>query len=808
MSRQFPILCMLLGGAIVVTAGCTPQQPFFLCEDGDLSHYVDTATEIEYPDVESCTLDEVTGAIRPFSLENPDPSQIWELTLEDAVRYALQNSKVIRSLPTAGFTPAILSNPAVVPSVYDPALTEANPRFGVAAALAAFDAQLTSSMIWEKSNTPQNITPGDIFESFRPRVFRQDLGTFQAQLRKTAATGGTWYLTHNVRYEQNNTGFRFYPSDWNVNLEAEFRQPLLQSKGVQFNRIAGPGSIPGFYNGVMIARINTDISLADFESQVRNLVNDVERGYWDLYLAYRNLHALTEGRDRSLDTWRKVRAEYETGTGSAQDEAQARHQLWEFTGAVQEAQNGVFTAESNLRYVMGLAATDGRLIRPADEPTTAKVEFEWYQAHCEAMARSVELRRQKWEVKSAELKLIAAKNFLLPRLDAIGRYRWLGLGDRMIDSDNSVSNAYGSMTSGHFQDWQLGFEFSLPLGFRKEMAGVRHAQLSVARQRAVLQDMELAVSRELSQALRDLDKNYTLAQTRFNQRLAAQTELEAWETTERVGLPVRDKALDRRLDAQRRLANSEIAYYTSLVEYNKSIAQVHFRKGSLLEYNGVYLAEGPWPAKAYFDATRRARARDASLYLNYGYTRPKVVSRGPYEQHAGTVGLFYDSEPAPGEEAPAEMIPTPMPELWDQMPTEKQLPAAPEPMGRPEEAGPGGVEEQSGNAPAPNASIYTRPTRQADSYDLGSLELTMFAARPSGGAFPCPTDGTAGQEPAGAVQTVGYQQVAPLPRASKLKPADNAWKSAKRSTARHESVANPSTAEADRNASGWKGVQR
>lgn len=791
MSRQFSIVWVLLGGAVAVTAGCTPQQPFFLCEDGDLSHYIDAATEIEYPDVESCTLDEVTGAIRPFSLDNPDPCEIWELTLEDAVRYALQNSKVIREIPGPDRLTSLLANPDAVPTVYDPALTEANPRFGVAAALSAFDAQLTSSAIWEKNSTPQNITPGDIFESFRPRVFRQDLGTFQAQLRKTAATGGIWSLTHNVRYEQNNAGFRFFPSDWNVNLEAEFRQPLLQAKGVQFNRIAGPGSIPGFYNGVMIARINTDISLTDFESQVRKLVNDVEVAYWDLYLAYRNLHALTEGRDKSLDTWRKVRAEYETGTGSAQDEAQARHQLWEFSGAVEEAQSAVFTAESSLRFLLGLAATDGRLIRPADEPTTAKVGFEWCQAHCEALARSVELRRQKWQVKSAELELIAAKNFLLPRLDAIGRYRWLGLGDRLIDSDNSISNAYGSMTGGDYQDWQLGLEFSLPIGFRREMAGVRHAQLSLARERAVLQDAELAVSQLLSEALRGLEKNYKLAQTRFNQRLAAQTELEAWETTEKVGLSVRDKALDRKLDAQRRLATSEIEYYTSLVEYNKSIAQVHFRKGSLLEYNGVCLAEGPWPAKAYFDATRRARARDASLYLNYGYTRPKVVSRGPYEQHAGTAGLLYDSGPAPEEDAPAEMIPTPMPELWDEMPTEKELPAAPEPIGQPEDAQPEGVEEQSGIAPSPDASSYNGPTRTGDNYDLGSLELTMFAAQPSG-----------------AVQTVGCQQVAPVPRESKLKPAKNTWKSTKSSSAGHESVANPSTAEADRNASGWKGVQR
>ena len=49
-------------------------------------------------------------------------------------------------------------------------------------------------------------------------------------------------------------------------------------------------------------------------------------------------------------------------------------------------------------------------------------------------------------------------------------------------------------------------------------------------------------------------------------------------------------------------------------------------------HKGVYLAEGPWPGKAYFDAMRRARQRDAAMYLDYGFTRPNVFSRGSHAQ--------------------------------------------------------------------------------------------------------------------------------------------------------------------------------
>jgi hypothetical protein len=96
--------------------------------------------------------------------------------------------------------------------------------------------------------------------------------------------------------------------------------------------------------------------------------------------------------------------------------------------------------------------------------------------------------------------------------------------------------------------------------------------------------------------------------------------------------------LDQLLDAQRRRAEAESSYARAVVDYNRSISQLHYRKGSLLEYNGVFLAEGPWPGKAYFDAHRRARQRDASLYLNYGHSRPGVFSRGAVTQNFQSIG--------------------------------------------------------------------------------------------------------------------------------------------------------------------------
>ena len=67
--------------------------------------------------------------------------------------------------------------------------------------------------------------------------------------------------------------------------------------------------------------------------------------------------------------------------------------------------------------------------------------------------------------------------------------------------------------------------------------------------------------------------------------------------------------LDQLLDAQTRLADSETLYGRSLFEYMMAIKQIHNAKGSLLNYNSVYLSEGAWPAKAHCDAAERDSRR-------------------------------------------------------------------------------------------------------------------------------------------------------------------------------------------------------
>lgn len=659
------LLCCALG----VAGGCQWRHggEFKACTSDDCYH--DLASEIEYPQVsQCCAIDSDWASVEPLTLADTSEPDYWDIPLEEVVQTALAQSKVLRDLGGV-----VLRSPATIETYWDPAVVETDPRFGIEAALSAFDAQFSTSAFGEKNDRALN----NEFFGGGTRILQQDAAVIQSQLSKRAVTGSEFSFRHNIEYDSNNAPSNLFPSAWNVNFETEFRHPLLQGNGMTFNRIAGPSNVPGVYNGVLIARVNTDVELADFEIAVRDLVNNVENAYWDLYFAYRDLDAKIQARDATLDTWRRVRALYDAGRrgGEAFKEAQAREQYFRFQEEVENAlsgrlidgtrtgngsgggtfraNGGVQVAERRLRMLMGLPPSDGRLLRPTDEPPNASIAFDWSEVTKESVMRRAELRRQRFEVRRRELEWIASKNFLLPRFDAVGRYRWRGFGHDLLDPDNDgtpFDNAYETLTGGDYQEWQVGLELSVPIGYRRGFAAARNAELLLCRSRAILEEQEHQVLHEVAAAVADMERAFVVSQTSFNRLDAARIQLEAI----RAEYEAEKAPLDLLLDAQRRLAEADSQHHRVLAEYAVAVKNVHFAKGTLLSYDGVYLSEGGWPQMAYCDAAERERLRGQPRPLNYASSKAPRVSYGPYEQHV--------EDGAPKETAPAaEPIEAPEP---------------------------------------------------------------------------------------------------------------------------------------------------
>jgi hypothetical protein len=128
-----------------------------------------------------------------------------------------------------------------------------------------------------------------------------------------------------------------------------------------------------------------------------------------------------------------------------------------------------------------------------------------------------------------------------------------------------------------------------------------------------------------------MDRSYTVMQTSYNRLLATQDQLKSVKA--RYEEEKGDVPLDLYLESQRRQVDGETEYFLNRARYVLAAKNVHFVKGTLLDYDGIYLAEGPWCNEAYHDAAVRDSLRGQPHPLNYASSKAPVVSNGPFDQH-------------------------------------------------------------------------------------------------------------------------------------------------------------------------------
>ena len=206
----------------------------------------------------------------------------------------------------------------------------------------------------------------------------------------------------------------------------------------------------------------------------------------------------------------------------------------------------------------------------------------------------------------------------------MAQYRWRGMGPDVLGTENS---AVDEIFDGHYQDWQLGVQYSTPIGNRPGHAAVRNAELMLSRERARLREMELEILDDASRAFGEVDRAYAVTRSTCNRIQAAHRQLEEVRKKYDAGtVPV-----DFLLDAQQRVADADSLYHRSLVDYTLSLAKVNRARGTLLDYYDVALTEGPWCDEAYASAAKQAR-RFLPKVLDYTLMLPPPVSRGPCAQ--------------------------------------------------------------------------------------------------------------------------------------------------------------------------------
>ncbi|MBX6313874.1 MAG: TolC family protein, partial [Isosphaeraceae bacterium] len=593
----------------------------------------------------------------PRTTSNPEAQEVWELTLQDAIKIGLENSEVIRvislgaqGIPVSGFEPTFLQpfasaqgaqlGAGTLTSIYDPAIQETQ----IAQALSAFDANIQTQLLWGHSSAPFNnaISAGTFIAGARfPVIFNQDTWQFATTLQKRTAMGTTMAITHNINYLFSNSPANVFPSAYTSNLQLQLTQPLLGSSPTsQFNPNPLPSGLEANRAPIVIARLNADTAVWRFKAEVMAMVRSIEQQYWVLAQQQVRLWASETAVDLGEQILKREQAKFEVGAGSVPNVAEAQEQLERFRLQFVTDTADVITTERQLRNILGLPPADNRRIVPVTAPTEARIQPDWEACLAQMISFHPDIVTSQLLVRISELQLLAARNQLLPVLNFNALYQFNGLGHSFDEAERVMTGStiraidpllrIQQLAAGlnpqpglynNFHAWQLGFVFQMPLGFRGPLANARQAQYALLRQRAFLQQVVHQTTHLLARFFLEVDANYKQFKTAGRLKQAALQRLEAQRAFYENGTIT----IDRYLDAVNRWANAVAQEADFKSRYNTSIAVLEEAKGTLLAYDNIALSEGPQPAKAYI------QARDQQA----GHNQHPVPPNGPYRPSAG-----------------------------------------------------------------------------------------------------------------------------------------------------------------------------
>jgi outer membrane protein TolC len=508
----------------------------------------------------------------PRTVFDPRPNTPeWAVSLDEAIRIALERARVIRILTGTTAT-------ASGATIYDAAVTQTS----IDQALARFDAVLSQANSWSRIDSP--VATNDLTDLSRSRIISTPFDTYQSTLglTKTNVLGGQLginYIENPIRYSDATinavspltSGFIIPLNPQTTRTVAlNYTQPLLQGGGYRVNMAP-----------VVIARLNTEVSFFQYKDNVQEMVRGVIEGYWALVQSRTDVIARTKQVEQSKEALDRARARLKAGLGDLGDVAQAELAYTQFKATLIAAEANVLTREGALRNILGLPPTDDRRIVPVSVPTKDRVSFDWAGLVRLAEQNRPDIIELKIIIEAEQQRLLQAQNQMLPTLNGVAQYQWNGLNGTMPNGEFLTTHA------GQYLSWTVGVNFSVPLGLRQGRALVRQEKLLIEKDRANLDQALHGAIHELTQTVRDLDSAYEQYKVYKETHAAAERNYKLQKEKKDNGKGIQLDVLQAIND----LGNAINLEAGALLTYNIALANLERRTGTILESHGLVFHE-------------------------------------------------------------------------------------------------------------------------------------------------------------------------------------------------------------------------
>lgn len=503
------------------------------------------------------------------------------LTLADAIAKALENNKDIE-------------------------VTRKNVKiaeFDLKAARGAHEPRFTGQTSYERATLP-NIS------FFTPDIDKTTTGALvgNAGLSVPLPRYGTVFgATLNNQQVRTNNPISIISPQLNSSLTLSLTQPLFRGRGFDPAR-----------RGVEIAKRNLALTDTQFRQRTIEIITSVQRAYWDLAYALRNLQVQRDGvRDAKEQLSHNKRLVNE-GQLAPIDIVAAETQVANFEQNVYEALNQVGIAENNLKNLIAVNRSDtvwSRSITPVD-PVDLEAPITTLAEAIQAAMQNrpeLEINRAQRDLNAIDRRYYAEQK--KPQIDLIASYTSAGVGgtlnpdftnpllrncqenptlpeciaaaqaqQALLQNVGSSGTTYGDIFTNKYPTFRVGIQFNLPM-FGDKTSRAQYGRALVEGEKIEVQREQLEQNiqvdvRNAIQALRTAEARLRAA------AVARENSAKQYESEQRK-LDNGQSDVYQVLDRQTALMVARSNELRAQIELNKSIAELQRATGNSLKANNI-----------------------------------------------------------------------------------------------------------------------------------------------------------------------------------------------------------------------------
>jgi outer membrane protein TolC len=419
---------------------------------------------------------------------------------------------------------------------------------------ARFESAFTFRSGWNEFDTPtaSQLSSGKSQQQF-----------IEPGVRVPLITGGTASVTLPINRNNNDNSFSTLNPAFTSDLQFSISHELLRGAGRRANTAA-----------LRIAGYNQNISEAQTKLEVIRQLAAVDRAYWRLYQARRELEVRQQQYELANDQLARAERRVRGGAAGEIEIVRAQAGLADRLEAIIIAQNNVLDQQRVLKRIIntpGLTMDTQTMVTPTTPPDPVEYAFDRAALTQVALDNRMEMLELELRLAADAAQIALSKNQALPLLTLDYTYRINGLGA-------STQDSFRMLERNKFEDWQLGLNAEVPLGNEAARSRIREAILTRMQRLGSREARATAITQEVLSAMDAIDAGWQRILAARQSVILNTRTLQAEQRQFEVG----NSTSTNVLDAATRLAESQSSEIRALTDYQIAQVDLAFATGTLL----------------------------------------------------------------------------------------------------------------------------------------------------------------------------------------------------------------------------------